>query len=145
MKRKERIREVFPAPPSPEYWAEKAGKGWKLVAAEWELDGETGPEEVQWVEDIPYGMKVAEDCRRLVENAREKEALILMIEMIVADKPLSEVAASLNDRGFSMRSGAPWTQIDVFQLLPRLVEVASRVYPTRDWSDRRRRIYKLAR
>ena len=145
MKRKERIRDVFPVPPSPEYWADKTGKGWKLVAAEWELDGEAAQEEAPWMEDIPYGMKVAEDCRHLIEDAREKEALILMIEMIVADKPFSEIAECLNQRGFCMRSGARWTQIDVFQLLPRLVEVASRIYPPRDWSDRRQRIFKLAR
>jgi len=145
MKRKERRRDVFQAPPGPEYWSEKAKEGWQLIAIEWEQVDERECADAPWIEDIPYGLKVAEDCLHLVENPAEKDALTLMLEMLVADKPFSEVAECLNARGFRTRLGARWSQVDVFDLLPRLVEVASRIYPTHDWSERRKRIYKLAR
>jgi hypothetical protein len=143
MKRKEHMREVFPAPPSSDYWSAKAKEGWRLVAAEWERENERESAEAPWTEEVPYGMKVGEDCLHLVENPDEKAALTLMLEMLVADKPFSEVAEYVNARGFRTRSGAAWTQVDIFDLLPRLVEVASRVYPTHDWAERRKRIYKL--
>ena len=145
MKRKERMREVFPDPPSPEYWESKAREGWRLVAAEWEREHEREGRETPWMEEVPYGMKVGDDCLHLVENPDEKEALTLMLEMLVADKPFSEVAECVNARGFRTRLGAAWTQIDIFNLLPRLVDIAPRVYPTHDWAERRKRIYKVAR
>jgi hypothetical protein len=145
MKGTERVREVFRIMPNVEYWSEKAKEGWKLVAAEWEREIEPASKEAQWVEEVPYGLKVDEDCRHLIENQEEKEALTLMLEMIIADKPLSEVAEWVNNRGFRTRSGAKWTQIDIFELLPRLVETASRIYPTKEWSERRERIFRHIR
>ena len=144
MKRKERVRDTFPALPSPEYWSNKTNEGWKLVAAEWERDASPAASDSPWIEEIPYGMKVGSDNLHLVENPEEKEALIFMLEMIVADKPFSEVAECVNARGFRTRAGAMWTQIDIFDLTPRLVDVASRIYPTRDWSERRKGIFKFA-
>jgi hypothetical protein len=145
MSQREHSREVFSEPPSQEYWSRKAKDGWRLVAAEWERDSEKASAGTIWVEEVPYGMKVGEDNLHLIENPKEKEALILMLEMIVADKPLSEVAQWVNNRGFRTRSGAKWSQLDIFNLLPRLVEVASRVYPTQDWSERREKLFRLAR
>lgn len=145
MKRKEHQRDTFQVPPRPEYWNNRAGEGWKLVAAEWERESGTADSESPWVEEIPYGMKVAADCLHLVENPAEKDALIYMLEMIVGDKPFSEVAERVNERGFRTRSGAEWTQVDIFHLMPRLVEIASRVYPTRDWSERRKGLFKVVR
>ncbi len=145
MHEKERSREVFSEPPGQEYWSGKAKDGWRLVAVEWERDREAGAAGTSWVEEVPYGMKVAEDSLHLTENPAEKEALILMLEMLVADKPFSEVAEWVNNRGFRTREGAKWTQLDIFKLLPRLVEVASRVYPTQDWSERREKLFRLVR
>ncbi len=144
MKHKERVRETFQALPGPEYWDHRAKDGWKLVAVEWEKDA---PEisDPAWVEEVPYGMKVGSDCLHLVENPEEKAGLIHMLEMIIADKPFSEIADSVNARGFRTRAGGRWTQIDIFELMPRLVDVASRVYPTHDWSERRKGIQKHAR
>ncbi|HYK92390.1 MAG TPA: hypothetical protein VE398_26750 [Acidobacteriota bacterium] len=145
MQGKERSREVFAEPPGQEYWSRKAKDGWRLVAAEWEREAAPTGADVTWIEELPFGMKVGDDTLHLVENSKEKEALILMLEMIVADKPLSEVAESVNNRGFRTRSGAKWTQLAIFNMLPRLVEVASRVYPTQDWSERREKLIRLVR
>ncbi len=145
MHKKERSREVFTEPPGQEYWSRKARDGWRLTAVEWERDSDSAGTGSAWVEEVPYGMKVGDDTVHLVEDAAEKEALILMLEMIVADKPLSEVAEWVNNRGFRSRSGAKWTQLDIFNLLPRLVEVASRIYPTQEWSERREKLFRLVR
>ena len=145
MKRKVRARDVFSEAPSSGYWSDKSKEGWRLVAAEWEMDVEQPLEESTWMEEIPYGLTVSEDRRHLVENPEEKGALVEMLEMIVADKPLSEVADMLNRSGYRTRSGGTWTQIDVFELLPRLVEVSPRIYPTYDWSERRSRVFQRSR
>jgi hypothetical protein len=145
MTNRERTREVFSEPPSQEYWSRKAKDGWRLIAAEWERDSKTAGHDSAWMEEIPYGMKVGEDRLHLVENPPEKQALIFMLEMLVADKPFSEVAEQVNNSGFRTRAGAKWTQLDIFNLLPRLVEVASRVYPTQDWSERREKLFRLVR
>ena len=55
-------------------------------------------------EEIPYGLQVAKDCRNLEENPVEKAAMMAMLAMIVEDRPLSQVAEGLNQRGFRMRS-----------------------------------------
>ncbi|MBZ5500151.1 MAG: hypothetical protein LAP85_27465 [Acidobacteriia bacterium] len=143
--KKDRMRDVFHAPPSTEYWDAKTREGWNLIAAEWERDAGTAGTEGPWIEEVPYGMKVAGDCLHLVENAEEREALVLMLEMIVADKSFSEVAECVNNRGFRTRAGTKWTQVDIFELMPRMVDVASRIYPTDDWLERRKRIFKFAR
>lgn len=145
MKRKEHRRDTFPTAPSPDYWSNKANEGWKLVAAEWERDSVPAGADAPWIEEIPYGMKAGTDGLHLVENPEEKEALIFILEMLVADKPFSEVAERVNARGFRTRTGGKWTQIDIFNLTPRLVEVASRIYPTQEWSERRKAIFKLVR
>jgi hypothetical protein len=143
--RKERTRDVFPVPPDADYWSARAREGWRLVAAEWEREHEQESADTTWVEEVPYGMKVGDDCLHLVENPEEKEALTLMLEMLIADKPFSEVAECVNACGFHTRAGAGWTQVDIFNLLPRLVEIAPRLYPTHDWAERRKRIYNAAR
>ncbi len=145
MNRKERKRDTFQALPGPEYWTRETSAGWRLVAAEWEKDAEPEPPGTAWIEELPYGLKVGPDNLHLIEHPEEKEALIHMLELIIADKSFSEIADSVNARGFRTRTGAPWTQIDIFELMPRIVEVASRIYPTHDWSRRRKDIHTQAR
>ena len=53
-----------------------------------------------------------------------KAAMELMLQLIVEDKSLSQVATELNQNGFRNRSGEAWTQTMMFNLLPRLIEVA---------------------
>jgi len=72
----------------------------------------------------PYGLRVAPDCRHLEAHPEEREVLATMLEVIRDDKPLSEVANALNHRGFRTRSGSAWTQVGVFDMLPRLIDAA---------------------
>ena len=144
MKKTKRVREEVLELPGPGYWNEKVGQGWKLVALEWEREAEEAEETSDVWEEVPYGLKVAEDCIHLVENQAEKEAMTAMLELIVADKSMSDVAEGVNRRGFRTRQGTKWTPVAIFNLLPRLVEASSRIYPTTDWAERRRKIFRAS-
>ncbi len=138
---KEHLREPVAAPPTPEEIRQRAEEGWRLTAVEWEreadaLTGDAG----RLKEEIPFGLRVAEDCVHLEEDRVEKEALALMLEMIVADQPLSEIAAGLNREGYQTRLETDWTQIAVFNMLPRLIEVAPQIFSSEEWRLRRSEI-----
>ncbi len=144
MSKVERVREVLSSPPTTEYWREKAAEGWRPVAVEWEREVEGAGGDGPLKEEVPYGLQVSDDCLYLEENQAEVEAMRLMLEQIVADRPLSEAAEELNCRGFRQRSGARWTQVVVFNMLPRLIEVAPRIYSSEEWSAKRHRLRKVA-
>ncbi len=134
----ERLREVAAGLPSPEYVREKAAEGWRLVAVEWEREARVGEEETGRVkEEIPFGLKVSKDCLHLEEDPAETGTLLLVLEMIVEDKTMSEVADELNRRGLKARRGAEWTQPSVFALLPRVIEVAPRIFSSEEWVTRK--------
>jgi hypothetical protein len=141
MQKTERLRDAVIGTPGSDYFEKKQQEGWKLVAVEWERGSAVLPERPR--EEVPYGLKVSEDCLYLVENDSEKEILAAMLELLIADRSMSDVAETLNQRGYRMRKGTPWTAVAVFDLLPRIVEMAPRIYPGRDWSERRRKIYAL--
>jgi len=140
----EKLRDAFKTPPGPEYWRERMGAGWSLVAIEWERPGDSSRQDSAARQEVPYGLRVAGDCTHLEEDGVEMEAMTCMLEMIVADRSLSDVALDLNRRGLRTRRGLPWTQVSVFNLLPRLVEVAPGIFPTQDWAERRKKIYGAA-
>lgn len=97
-----------------------------------------------WREEIPYGTQISSDCRYLVENPREQQIMLAMFELIVQDRPISEIAASLNQRGFATRDQADWTPSDVFNLLPRLIEVGQRTFASSEWAEIRRGLMRRA-
>ena len=94
-------------------------------------------------QEVPYGLQVSADCKHLEENPQEVEALTVMLECIVADKKLSEVAAELDRRGLPPRGTSSWTQVSVFEMLPRLIEVAPSILSTQEWSERREKVLRL--
>ncbi len=143
MAKVERVREVLSSPPTAEYWQEKAAEGWRPVAVEWEREVEGSGPDGALKEEVPYGLQVADDCLYLVENPAEAEAMRLMLEQIVADKPLSTAAEELERRGFKQRGGAKWTQVAVFNMLPRLIEIAPRIYSSDEWGEKQRRLVKV--
>jgi Recombinase len=140
---KERVREVLSGPLSQDYVSQKAKQGWKLAALEWEREVEEQPAE-GLPQEVPFGLKIAPDGSRLEENTSEKQALILMMDLIVQDCPLSQVAEELNRRGFRTRSGANWSPGAVFDLLPRLIEVGPRIFSSSEWAARTRHLFRLA-
>ena len=123
MAQKERIREAWNGLPTLEHLAERVAAGWKRVAVEWEREASAAADarEDQGVEEIPYGLRVSDDCTGLVESQPEREIIVTALDMIVEDCPLSRVADELNRRGHSTREGTPWTPSALFTLLPRMI------------------------
>ena len=136
----ERVREILSEPLSPEFLEQKAAAGWKPVAIEWQREVEAAEPPGTLVEDVPFGLKIAEDCERLVENPNEKQALMLIMEKVVLDSPMSEIADELNRRGFRTRQGFVWNEVSVFDMLPRLIDAGPQLLSGEEWVERRRRL-----
>ena len=143
MSKLERVREVPSGPLTPEYVSRKTNEGWKLTAVEWEREVED-TEPGMLSEEVPYGLRVGPDCKNLEENTSEKQALILMMDLIVQDAPLSLVAEELNRKGYRTRSGANWTPGSVFDMLPRLIQVGPRIFSSNEWTARTRHLFRMA-
>ncbi len=137
-----RVREVVWEPPSPAYLLEKARKGWTLVALEWER--EMDPEEARSIGfdcDVPYGLKVAVNSLTLEENPEERVVLTEMLRLLVKDDVrFSGVAQALDEKGYRTRDGKAWTQSAVFEMLPRLVEVAPTILTNEEWEALKARL-----
>jgi hypothetical protein len=141
----ERIRDVISGPFSPEIMRERTSAGWQLVSIEWrrELPANELPSEGAFSEDIPYGLRISEDCQRLEVDPGEQQALTLMMELLVQDFPLSSVASDLNEKGFRTRAGKTWGPASVFNMMPRLIEVGPRIFSTYDWETRRQKFARF--
>jgi hypothetical protein len=139
-----RLREPLSGSPTLDYLNRRVAAGWKLVALEWERQAE-GPtaDAPPAAEEIPYGVQVSSDGLRLVENPVEREIIILALDRIVEDCPLSQVADELNRRGHRTRDGRQWTPTALFNLLPRMIEVGPRLFVSEEWADRRRRLPRV--
>ena len=142
MTKRERVREVPSVPLTQDYLNQKTKAGWTLTAVEWEREIEEP--EGALAEEVPYGLRVAADCTHLEENTPEKQALILMMDLIVQDAPLSLVAEELNRKGFRTRAGANWTPGSVFDMLPRLIQVGPRIFSSTEWTARTRHLFRMA-
>ena len=137
----EHLRELVVGTLDPERLQEREKAGWRLVAVEWEREAaEASRGGNGFVEEVPYGMQVGSDCLHLVENPTERAALVLMMDLIVQDHPLSYVARELNLKGFRTREGQSWNQVAVFNMLPRLVDVGPKIFSSGEWEARRKRV-----
>jgi hypothetical protein len=141
----ERIRDVVSGPFSPEIMKQRTAAGWQLVSLEWrrELPAGEAPTEGVFSEEIPYGLRISDDCQRLEVDPRENQALTLMMELLVQDFPISSVASDLNEKGFRTRSGKPWGAGTVFNMMPRLIEVGPRLFSTSEWERRRQKFARF--
>ena len=147
MPKKERLHETMTALPSLEYLTQRIQEGWKLTGLEWERETESAAAApdvpADPVEEIPYGLRVSDDCTRLTECAPEKEVVVLALDMIVEDCPLSRVAEELNLRGYQTRDGHAWTPSALFSLLPRMIQMGPRLFSSQEWKTRRQRLGKI--
>ena len=137
----ERIRDVISGPFSPEVIRQRTAAGWQLVSLEWrrELPESESPTEGAFSEDIPYGLRISEDCQRLEVDPAENAVLMTMMELLVQDFPYSSIVSDLNEKGFRMRNGKPWTRVALFNMTPRLIEVGPRLFSTEEWKQVRQR------
>lgn len=145
MPKNERIREPLIGLPTLEHLVERTSAGWKLIALEWEREATTDPAEppLQVIEEIPFGLQVSPDCSGLVESPPERQIVIIALDMIVEDRPLSHVADELNRRGYKTRDGKPWTPAVLFVLLPRMIQVGPKVFASEEWNTRKQRLPRV--
>lgn len=134
----ERIRDILSEPFSPEIIRRRSEAGWQLVAIEWqrELPDAEAPNEAEFDEDIPYGLRVSDDCTRLVADPVEHQVLMLIMEGVALDSSYAEIAAGLNGNGFRMRNGQPWNRVAVFGMIPRLIDLGPRFFSSKEWAER---------
>jgi hypothetical protein len=137
----ERIRDVISGPFSPEVIRQRTAAGWQLVSLEWrrELPESEAPSEGAFSEDIPYGLRISEDCQRLEIDPTENRVLVTMMELLVQDFTYSSIVSDLNEKGFRMRNGKPWNRVALFNMTPRLIEVGPRLFSTEEWRKLRQR------
>lgn len=134
----ERMRDIVSEPFSPDIIRQRTSAGWQMVAIEWrrELPDIEAPTAKQFDEEVPYGLRVSDDCKRLESDPVERQILMLMMEMVTQDSSYAEIVAKLNERGFRMRNGHLWNRIAVFQMIPRLIEVGPRFFSSEEWVAR---------
>jgi hypothetical protein len=140
----ERIRDIISGPFSPQVIQQRSAAGWQMVSIEWrrELPDSETPSDGAFSEDVPYGLRIAEDGQRLEVHPKENQALMLMMDLLGQDFSYSSIVSDLNEKGFRTRSGQPWSRIAVFNMMPRLIEVGPRLFASEEWKTQQQ---KLAR
>jgi hypothetical protein len=145
MERIERVREVLTQQLDSEYLRRRAEAGWSVVAVEWQRKVEDqGRAAAPETQEVPFGLRVSADCFHLEEDPTERQALLLMMDLIVQDNPLSKVAEELNRQGLRTRQGSKWSPVSVFNMLPRLIEAGPRIFSSEEWAARKGRLAKFA-
>ena len=110
-------------------------EGWRMVAIEWEREAADVVDSDQ-LEPVPFGFRVARDCRHLEADPTELEILSFVTEMIVRERRLPAISEALNQRGHRTRDGQRWTPATVFELMPRIVESGPRIFSGPNWPVR---------
>jgi hypothetical protein len=141
----ERVRDVVSGPFSPDVIQQRTKAGWQMVSIEWrrELPDAEAPTDGAFNEDIPFGLRVSDDCKRLEVEPAEHQALMLMMELLVQDFSYSSIVSDLNEKGYRMRNGKPWSRVAVFNMVPRLIEVGPRFFNSEEWEMRRRKFARV--
>jgi hypothetical protein len=131
----ERMRDTISGPFSTEIIQQRTLAGWQLVSMEWrrELPDSEAPTEGAFHEDIPYGLRISDDCQRLELEPKENQAMMLMMELLGQDFPYSSMVSDLNEKGFRMRDGKPWNRVAVFNMMPRLIEAGPHLFSSEEW------------
>jgi hypothetical protein len=141
----QRTRDLVGGPLTLDYFMRRAADGWTLSAVEWVRETQVPDTAAEapslkinvQPEEIPYGLRIADDGFHLEENPVEKAALLLILERIVMEKRLSQIAEDLNHQGLRTRRGTRWSSSTVFDLLPRLIETGPKLLNSSDWRQRR--------
>lgn len=149
MKKIDRMREKVTILPTSTYLSKMHDAGWSLVALEWEREIEVSgappePEAPASSEEIPFGLRIAGDCRHLEDDPLEIQTLKFLAEMIVQDVSFTSMADALNVRDYRTRDGRPWTAAGVFKLTPRIIEIAPRILSGTEWESRKKQLSRVA-
>jgi hypothetical protein len=126
-----------------DYFTRKMAEGWSLAAIEWVREARDQAESVEPFqvaidgEELPYGVQLSADGLHLEQDPLEKTVLLMILEKIVREKRIPEIASDLNTAGLKTRRGTEWTASAVFDLLPRLIEMGPKLLNSREWRERR--------
>jgi len=134
----ERMRDVVSGPFSLDVIGQRMAAGWQMIAIEWrrELPDAEAPIESEFDEEVPYGLRVSDDCKRLESDPIEHQVLMLMMDLVTQDFSYAEIVARLNEKGYRMRNNQPWNRVAVFRMIPRLIEVGPRFFTSGEWAKR---------
>ena len=82
-----------------------------MVSIEWrrELPDTEAPPDGGFNEDIPFGLRISDDCKRLEVDPHENQVLLLMMDLLAQDFSYSSIVSDLNEKGFRTRDGKPWS------------------------------------
>ncbi len=140
----QRIRDLVTGELTLDYFVRRSQEGWKVASVEWVRDAPSDTATSPAVSDssantesAPYGLQIAKDGQYLEENPLEATVLMLILEQIVKEKRISEIAIELNHAGHRTREGMLWSPTAVFNLLPRLIEAGPFILKSPRWSERR--------
>lgn len=145
---KQSIRDVVTGELTLEYFVRRSAERWKVASIEWVResgDYKTSaelPDLLTGFITVPYGLQVAEGGH-LEENPLEAKVLLLILEQIVREKRIQEIAGQLNLQGYSTRGGKPWSATDVFNLMPRLIEAGPSLLKSAAWQQRRNETFRF--
>jgi hypothetical protein len=120
------MRDAISGPFSPEIIRQRTAAGWQMVSIEWrrELPDTEAQPDGAFNEDIPYGLSISGDCKRLEVDPHENQVLLLMMDLLAQDFSYSSIVSDLNEKGFRTR------------------EVGPRIFSSAEWEKRR---VKMAR
>lgn len=126
-----RETETFDRPLTVDDLERRRQAGWHAVSVVWERDAEAGHAARRT--PVPYGLRVGDDAKHLEVDPDEMAVLRLILAGVVRDRPLGEIAADLASRNLHRRDGGRFTQSDLFELLPRVVDEAPSIYASAEW------------
>ena len=91
----ERIRDVVAEPFSSDVIRQRTAAGWQMISIEWrrELPDSETPSEGAYSEDIPFGLRISEDCKRLEVDPHENKVLLLMMDLLARTSPIRRSSA----------------------------------------------------
>jgi len=139
----ERIRDLVTGPLNPDHIKQRQEAGWTLAALEWTREvSDSKPAMGPLTEDVPYGMRVADDCLHLEEDPQEMGTLMLMMELLINEKRVADVALELNENGYTARNSVAWTPVMIFNMFPRLIEMGPRIFSTDEWEERKKKLLR---
>ncbi|MBV9404572.1 MAG: recombinase family protein [Acidobacteriaceae bacterium] len=135
----QRSRDLISGQLTLDYFMRKAAEGWTVAAVEWVREVEDSvpaePISISFTEDLPYGMQLSGDGLHLEANPLERTVLLLILDKIVQEKRITQIATELNEAGFRTRHATPWTPSSVFELLPRLIEAGPALLKSSEWQE----------
>jgi len=129
-----------------DYFSQRFSEGWRIATIEWVRDRNVDEQTVtgstaEAASDVavPYGLQIA-GAGTLEEHPVETTVLLLILEEIIREKRMGEIAAELNHRGYRTREGSQWGPTAVFNLLPRIIEAGPSMLKSAAWHQRRANI-----